>query len=397
MENHLRFAVAYWHTFQGRGADPFGSPAHKRPWHEGGNADEVARRTLEAAFEFFSKIGVNYYCTHDRDLAPEGMLEGIVKKAKKLQRETGVKLLWGTADLFSHPRYTHGALTNPDPKVVATAGLQIKRAIDMTVALGGKTYLFWGGREGYTTLLNTDMKQERELMARMLRMAVDYGREAGLKGPFFIEPKPREPSIHQYDHDAATTLGFLREFDLIDDFMLNIEGNHATLAGHSFEHELRIASNAGKLGSLDINRGDAGVGWDTDRFPTDLRCAVLAMLTILGQEGLRWGGLNFDAKVRRGSFDTLDLFHAHIGGMDTFARGLLIADRIRRDGALEKELVERYSGFRHGMGRKVAEGKTTLEEMGQWALKQGEPELRSGRQEALENLLNDYIYCTRIE
>ncbi len=405
MAGHLRFSVVYWHTFRGTGLDPFGAPTLDRPWAKGADEMEVAENTLQAAFEFFTKLGVSHYCFHDRDLAPEGgdldetnrNLEKLVKRAKKLQREHGVELLWGTANLFSHHRYAHGAATNPDPLVFAHAAAQVRRAIDAIVELGGSGYVFWGGREGYTSLLNTDMKKEREQAARMFHLAVEYGRSAGFEGMFFVEPKPREPSTHQYDFDAATTLGFLREFDLLDHFMLNIEANHATLAGHTFEHELQVASSAGKLGSLDVNRGDPTLGWDTDQFPTDLAGATMAMLVILGQGGLEHGGLNFDAKVRRGSSDTIDLFHAHIGGMDTFARALLIADRLIRDGALSKPLDRRYAGYRDGIGKKILEGKTSLPELEAYALEHGEPEPRSGRQEALENILNDYLYSSKIE
>lgn len=405
MAQHLKFAVAYWHTMKGQGADPFGGAAYEHAWLRGSDPITIAEQTQDAMFEFVSKLGAEYWCFHDRDMAPEGssidetnrILDRFVKRAKKLQKEAGVKLLWGTANLFGHPRYTHGAATNPDPKVFAHAAAQIRRAIDATVELGGTGYVFWGGREGYASLLNTNMKQEREQLAAMLHMVVDYGKKAGFKGKYFIEPKPKEPSTHQYDFDAATTLGFLREFDLLDHFMLNVEANHATLAQHSFEHELTTASIAGKLGSLDINRGDSTLGWDTDQFPTDMHSATLAMLIILQQNGLRYGGLNFDAKLRRGSFDTVDLFHAHIGGMDTFARALLVADRIIRDGALSKPLHARYAGYQSGMGKKILQRKTTLPELEAWAAKEGEPERISGRQEYLENVLNDYLYGTRIE
>jgi len=400
MRDHFKFAVAYWHTMKGTGADPFGGPSYDRPSNRGSNAMEVAEKTEDALFEFATKLGAPYYCFHDRDMAPDGCsiaetnanLARLVKRAKRLQRETGVKLLWGTANLFSHPAYTHGAATNPDPLVFACAASQIRRAIDATVELGGTGYVFWGGREGYSTLLNTNMKQEREQMAAMLHMAVDYAKKAGFKGMFFIEPKPKEPSTHQYDYDAATTLGFLREFGLLDRFMLNIEANHATLASHTFEHEIMTASIAGKLGSLDINRGDTNLGWDTDQFPTDLHSATMAMLVVLGQGGLKYGGMNFDAKVRRGSFDTVDLFHSHIGGMDTFARALLVADKIIRDGALSKPLAARYAGWRGAMGRKILAGKVTLPELETWAAEQGAPKLVSGRQEALENVVNEYLY-----
>lgn len=400
MAQHLRFAVAYWHTLKGTGADPFGGAVYDRPWDKGASEMEIAENTQDALFEFATKLGIGCYCFHDRDMAPEGKtiaetnrnLAKMVQRAKKLQKDTGVKLLWGTANVFSHPRYTNGAATNPDPRVFAYAASQVRRAIDATIELGGTGYVFWGGREGYSTLLNTNLKQEREQLAQMLRMAVQYGRKAGFKGMFFIEPKPKEPTTHQYDFDVAACLGFLREFGLMDDFMMNVEANHATLAAHTYEHELASASLAGRLGSLDINRGDPNLGWDTDQFPTDLHSATMAMLVILGQKGLKYGGLNFDAKVRRGSFDTVDLFHAHIGGMDTFARALLVADKIMQDGALSSPLKERYAGYRSGMGRKILTGKASLPALEKWAVRQGEPPMISGRQEALENVVNDYLY-----
>jgi len=405
MAQHLRFAVAYWHSMRGLGVDPFGGPAYSRPWLEGSSEMEIAEKTQDALFEFVQKLGINHYCFHDRDMAPEGeSLKDTIdnfwklyRRAKKLQKDTGVKLMWGTANLFGHPRYTHGAASNPNPLVLAHAASQVRRAIDATVELGGMGYVFWGGREGYSSLLNTNMKQEREQIAAFLHMAVAYAKEVGFKGMFFIEPKPKEPTTHQYDHDAATTLGFLREFDLLDHFQLNIEANHATLAHHSFHHEVLTASAAGKLGSMDINRGDQTVGWDTDQFPTDLKDATLAMLAVLEQKGLKHGGLNFDAKLRRGSCDTIDLFHAHIGGIDTFAKGLLVAERIQKDGALSEPLAERYAEYKKGKGKKVLDGKLTLPELEEWALKEGEPEPRSGREEALENVLNDYLFSTKIE
>ncbi len=402
MAQHLRFAVAYWHTFKGTGADPFGGSVYRRPWNEGADAVDIAEKTLDAAFEFFEKLGVAFYCFHDRDLSPEcdtlaethRVFDRLVARAERRQRETGVRLLWGTANLFSHPRYTHGAATNPDPRVFAIAASQVRHALEATRRLGGTGYIFWGGREGYSTLLNTDLKQEREQMARFLQLAVDHAQKIGFRGMFFIEPKPKEPSAHQYDSDAATVLGFLREFDLLDAFELNIEANHATLAGHTFEHELTVASAAGKLGSMDINRGDPTLGWDTDQFPTDLPSAVWAMSIVLRQGGLKYGGLNFDAKVRRGSFDTEDLFHAHIGAMDTFARALLIADRMRKDGFFEKVLRERYAGFHAGLGRRILKGELTLTDLDEFAQKSPEPPLISGRQEYLENRWNAYLAST---
>ena len=397
MAEHLKFAVCYWHTLRGTGSDPFGGASFERPWGTESDPVAAAESTMDAAFELFRKLGVAYYCFHDRDVAPDAAsLPLLVEKAGRLQRETGVKLLWGTANLFSHPRYTHGAATNPDPRVFAHAAAQVRRALDATLELGGAGYVFWGGREGYSTLLNTDLKQEREQMASFLHLASDYAKSIGFAGTLLIEPKPMEPTAHQYDFDAATTLGFLREFDLIDRFQLNIECNHATLATHTWEHDLLVASIAGKLGSLDINRGDPNLGWDTDQFPTDLQAATMAMVVILNQGGLGNGGLNFDAKVRRGSFDTVDLFHAHIGGMDTFARGLLVADALIRDGVFSKVLADRYRGFQETeVGRKILARKTSLPELEAWAESQGEPERVSGRQEALENVLNDYLWQPR--
>ena len=399
MAEHLRFAVCYWHTFCGTGSDPFGGPSYERAWHLASDPLVRAEQTLEAAFEFFSKLGAPYWCFHDRDIAPEGAnqaesaknLAHIVAKAGVLQRETGIKLLWGTANLFSHQRYNHGASTNPDPLVFAHGAAQVRRALDATIALGGTGYVFWGGREGYSMLLNTDQAQERKQYATLLRMAITYARANGFTGRFFIEPKPKEPSVHQYDSDVAGVLGFLREFDLWQDVDINVEANHATLAGHSFEHELQTASAVGKLGSIDVNRGNPLLGWDTDQFPTDVPSAVMAMLVVRAQGGLTHGGLNFDAKVRRGSTDPVDLFHGHIGGMDTFARGLLIAERMRADGFPEKGIATRYAGWREGLGAKILAGKATLEEAETWARTAGEPELRSGREELLENRFNQYL------
>jgi xylose isomerase len=401
MAEHLKFAVAYWHTMKGDGSDPFGGPVYDRPWDRGADEMEVAEKTQDALFEFCHKLGVRYYCFHDRDLAPAGdtieetnaNLQHMVERAEKLQEQTGVQLLWGTACLFAHPRYSHGAATNPDPLIFAHAASQVRRAIDATVALGGNGYVFWGGREGYTSLLNTDMERERQQLARMLHMAVDYGRSHGFDGVFLIEPKPKEPTTHQYDFDAATCVQFLQEFDLMDDFKLNVEANHATLAAHSYFHDLRTASVAGKLGSLDINRGNPNLGWDTDQFPTDLYSATKAMMVILDQGGVE-GGLNFDAKVRRGSFDTEDLFHAHIGGMDTFARALLVAQKMKEDGCLAGFIEDRYAGYEKGVGARIMAGETSLEQLEEHAIKEGEPELVSGRQEMLENIFNDYLFNT---
>ena len=399
MARHLRFSVAYWHTFCYAGLDPFGQDVFERPWNKAGSPLERAQAKARAAFEFFTKLGVGFYCFHDRDLAPEGgsaaesvaNLEKMTALAGKLQQETGVKLLWGTANLFGHPRYAHGAATNPDPAVFAHAALQVKNAIAATQELGGANYVFWGGREGYETLLNTDLKREQEQLARFLHLAVDYARSIGFTGQFLIEPKPKEPTKHQYDFDAATVLGFLKAHGLEDHFKLNIEANHATLAGHTFEHDLTVASQDGRLGSIDANMGDLLLGWDTDQFPTNPLLTAKCMLVVLRQGGLGPGGLNFDAKVRRGSLDGIDLFHAHIGGMDAFARGLLMAHRIIEDGVLDGFVAQRYAGFDRGLGRRIMEGKEDLASLERWVLENGEPEPRSGRQEYLENLLMSYL------
>lgn len=399
MAEHLRFSVAYWHTFMGTGSDIFGGASFQRPWHSTKDSMSNAKATLEAAFEFFQKIGVDYYCFHDRDIAPEGdsfsqsvsNLETIVGLAKELQNNTGVKLLWGTANLFSSPIYSQGGGTNPNAHVMANALAQIKNAMDATLELNGENYVFWGGREGYETLLNTNLKQEQEQMARFFHMAVDYAKKIGFKGQFLIEPKPAEPSKHQYDTDAATTLSFLHAYDLIDYFKLNIEANHATLAGHTFEHELAFASAAGKLGSVDANRGDLLLGWDTDQFPNDIYETTMAMIIILNQNGLGSGGLNFDAKLRRSSTDLIDMFYGHIGGMDTFARGLLMAHKIIEDKALSSFVDERYSSFNSGIGADIMSGKIGLEEAEKWILENGSPNVTSGRQEMLENIVNSYL------
>jgi xylose isomerase len=399
MAEHLRFSVAYWHSLLGAGADMFGGPSFERQWRQPNDPMDRAKATLDAAFEFFQKLGVEYYCFHDRDIAPEGdnfsesieNLQSIVGLARQMQKETGVKLLWGTANLFGSPIYSQGAGTSPNAHVMAHAAAQVKNAIDATKELGGENYVFWGGREGYETLLNTDLKKEQEHMAKFLHMAVDYKRKIGFKGQFLIEPKPCEPTKHQYDTDAASALYFLKEYDLLDDFKLNIEANHATLAGHTFEHELAVASAAGKLGSVDANRGDQLLGWDTDQFPTDVYSATLAMMVILNQKGLGKGGLNFDAKVRRSSNDPYDLFHAHIGGMDTFARGLLVAHEIIESKVFSKFIEERYSSFESGIGAKIMAGKVDFQGLEKWIIKAGKPELVSGRQEMLENILNSFV------
>ncbi len=399
MEQHLRFAVCYWHSFCAGGADPFGVSTRVYPWDLYGDPLGSARARMDAAFEFFTKLGVPYYCFHDRDMAPEGgsvaaserNLQALVELAAERQRATGVKLLWGTANLFGHPRYMNGAATNPDFAVVAHAAAQVKAALDATVALGGENYVFWGGREGYSSLLNTDSKRELEHLARFLQMARDYGRSIGFEGTFLIEPKPMEPTKHQYDFDAQTVIGFLRHFGLDGDFKVNVEANHATLAGHSFGHELQMCSDAGLLGSIDANRGDPQNGWDTDQFPVDLYDAVQAMLVVLADGGFRSGGLNFDAKVRRESVDPGDLFIGHIGGMDTFARGLEVAHALLGQSAMPEQKRQRYASFDSGNGARFERGELDLAGLRDLAAEAGEPESRSGRQEWYENLLNQYL------
>ncbi|THB64761.1 MAG: xylose isomerase [Desulfovibrio sp.] len=399
MSQHLRFAVAYWHTMKGTGQDPFGGPVYQRPWNHGSSPMDQAENTLNAAFEFLTKLGVDFYCFHDRDMAPEGdtfaqsvdNLQTMVAKAKKLQQETGKKLLWGTANLFGHRRYIHGAATNPDPHVFACAALQVKHALEATLELGGENYVFWGGREGYETLLNTDLKREREQLARFFHMAVDHAKKIGFSGQFLIEPKPKEPTKHQYDFDSATVIGFLREFDLLDHFKLNIEANHATLAAHSFEHDLTTAAAAGVLGSIDANMGDLLLGWDTDQFPTDVNSMTRAMLVLLASGGFTSGGLNFDAHVRRASLDTLDLFYAHIDGMDTFARALLAAHAIIEDGRIPEFTAQRYAGWDKDLGASILAGKESLDSLATWILDKDEPQVPSGRQEYLERILNFFI------
>ena len=399
MEEHFRFAVAYWHSLKGAGSDMFGSASFQRPWSEGKNEMEIAENTLDAAFEFFSKLGVKHYCFHDRDIAPEGNnfsescdnLWKIADKAKQLQEITGITSLWGTANLFSNPLFMNGAASNPDADVFAYAAAQVKNAMDITMYLGGENYVFWGGREGYDTLLNTDYKHEQEQLARFFQMAVDYKKKTGFNGTLLIEPKPKEPTKHQYDFDSATILNFLREFGLIDEFKLNIEANHATLAGHTFQHELTVASAAGKLGSIDANTGDPLLGWDTDQFLTNIYDAVKVMMVVLNQGGLGTGGFNFDAKLRRTSVDPEDLFYAHIGSMDTFARGLLIADEIRKDGKFDELLKSRYSSYDVGTGLKIMSAEVGFEELDALVKSSDRPVKRSGKQEYLENLLNRYV------
>jgi xylose isomerase len=399
MEDHFRFAIAYWHTFCGTGGDPFGAPTKNFPWLEGSDPMTRAHEKMDAAFEFITKIGTPFYCFHDYDLVEEAptlkesekRLQRITEYASQKQKESGVKLLWGTANLFSHPRYMNGAATNPNFDVVCYAATQVKNAIDATVALGGSNYVFWGGREGYISLLNTNMKKEQENLARFLHAARDYGRKTGFKGTFLIEPKPMEPSKHQYDFDAATVISFLRQYDLMDDFKLNLEVNHATLAHHTFQHELQVAADAGVLGSMDANRGDYQNGWDTDQFPNNLYELTESMLVVLQAGGFKSGGVNFDAKTRRNSTDLVDIFYAHIGGMDAFARALLVAQAILDNGEYQQLLKERYASFDNGKGKQFAQGRLSLESMRKLAHASGEPQQISGKQEYYENLINKFI------
>lgn len=399
MAEHLRFSVCYWHTFKNLGTDQFGGNTIIRNYNDSSDPMKVADMTLEAAFELFTKLGVNFWCFHDRDIAPEAdnlaetnkRLDKIVRKAKKLQADTGVKLLWGTTNAFSHRRFMAGAGTNPSPEVFAYAASQVKKAIEITNELGGAGYVFWGGREGYDTLLNTDMKRELDHMALLLQMAVDYKKRIGFKGQFYIEPKPKEPTKHQYDSDAGSCFAFLQKYGLLGDFKLNIEANHATLAGHDFCHELAFCVANGILGSVDANRGDMLLGWDTDQFPTNLYDTTLAMYIILKGGGFTTGGLNFDAHVRRQSIEPIDLFYAHIGGMDAFARGLKSAAKMIEDKMFAKVIEDRYKGWSGQLGSKIESKEVGFEELESYILEQGEPKIQSGRQELLENLLNSYI------
>ena len=399
MKETLRFAIAYWHTFCGTGGDPFGGATHAFPWFAGTDADVRAKNKMDAAFEFITKVGAPYYCFHDYDLVEEGntfaestrRLKSIVEYAKEKQTASGVKLLWGTANLFSHPRYMNGAGTNPDFSTLAYAGAQLKNALDATIALGGENYVFWGGREGYMSLLNTDMQQELDHLGQFLRMARDYARAQGFTGNFFIEPKPMEPSKHQYDFDAATVVGFLNAQGLQDDFKLNIEVNHATLAQHTFQHDLQVAADNNMLGSIDANRGDYQNGWDTDQFPVNLPETVEAMLVILEAGGLQGGGTNFDAKIRRNSTDLEDIFIAHIAGMDTFARALVVADKILTHSPYKQLRTDRYASFGNGKGADFAASKLTLEQLAAIGAEGGEPVQISGKQELYESMINQYI------
>ncbi|MXV17641.1 xylose isomerase [Hufsiella ginkgonis] len=399
LKEHFRFAGAYWHSFCGSGADPFGEPTHLFPWDEQSDPVARAKDKMDAAFEFLTKLNLPYYCFHDVDLVDYGndivenerRLQELVAYAKQKQADSGVKLLWGTANLFSHRRYMNGAATNPDFHVLSHGAAQVKAALDATIALGGENYVFWGGREGYMSLLNTDMKREQEHLARFLHVAKDYARKNGFKGTFFIEPKPCEPTKHQYDYDCATVISFLRQYGLMDDFKINIEVNHATLAGHTFQHELQVAGDAGLLGSIDANRGDVQNGWDTDQFPYDLNELTESMLVFIEAGGLKGGGVNFDAKIRRNSTDPEDLFLAHIGGMDAFARAFITADAILQRSDYKKIRQERYASFDSGKGKSFEEGALSLEDLRDFAVANGEPAVKSGKQELLENIVNRYI------
>jgi xylose isomerase len=400
MKEHLRFSVVYWHTMRGSGADMFGVGTMKRPWEDGTNSLKMALKRVPVMFEFCQKLGAPYYAFHDRDVAPEGRnlresnknLDVVAKELKKLQKDTGIKLLWGTACLFVNPRFMHGAATSPNADVFAYAAAQVKKAIEVTHDLKGEGYTFWGGREGYSTLLNTDMKRELDHLAAFLHMAVEHKQKIGFKGQFYIEPKPKEPTKHQYDSDAAACLNFLREYKLLGHLQLNLETNHATLAGHSMQHEMEVAAAAGALGSIDANTGDLLLGWDTDQFPTDIYLTTQCMLTLLKAGGFKTGGTNFDAKLRRESFDPVDLYHAHIGGMDAFARGLKIAAAIRKDGRLDAFVKQRYSSYDAGIGQLIEKRKVGFKELSDYALKLGEVKTnQSGRQEFLENLINEFI------
>ncbi|HKJ45000.1 MAG TPA: xylose isomerase [Balneolales bacterium] len=399
MKDHLRFACAYWHSFGNLGNDPFGVGTKSFPWLENSDPVQRAKDKMDAAFEFITKLGLNYFCFHDYDLIDEATtlaesekrLQTIAEYGKEKQKESGVRVLWGTANLFTNPRYMNGAATNPDFQVVAHAASQVKHALDTTIALGGENYVFWGGREGYMSLLNTKMKRERDHLARFLSMARDYARKQGFKGTFFVEPKPCEPTKHQYDYDAATVIGFLKEYGLDGDFKLNIEVNHAILAQHTFQHELQVAADAGLLGSIDANRGDYQNGWDTDQFPTNVYEITEALMVILQAGGFQGGGINFDAKTRRNSTDLADLFYAHVGGMDTFARALISADRLLSESSYKKMVNDRYASFDSGDGKKFEDGKLSLEDLKSIAVKNGEPEQISGHQELYENIINDYV------
>lgn len=399
MEEWLRFSVCFWHTFRGTGADPFGFPTLERPWDDGSNSIDNAKRRLRASFEFFSKLGVKFWTFHDRDIAPEGdtlkesseTLDEIVDLAAELQKKTGVKLLWATCNLFSHPRYMNGAATNPDAHVVAYAAAQVKKGLDIALKLGAENYVFWGGREGFHSLLNTSVRAELDHMAAFFKMAIAYKKKIGFKGVFLIEPKPKEPSKHQYDYDAMTVIGFLRSYGLEKEIKLNIEPNHTTLAGHAYEHDIVMASAYNLLGSIDANTGSPDLGWDTDQFPMDIKHCTMVMKVVLEQGGIAPGGLNFDCKVRRESTDLKDMFIAHVGAMDSMARALRVAARILEDGVIPRYVKERYSSFDSGIGAKIASGEATLEDCQKYIEEHGEPQRVSGQQEHFENMLNFYI------
>jgi xylose isomerase len=404
MKEWLRFACAYWHSFCGSGADPFGEATHLFPWNNtstdsASDAVQRAKNKADAAFEFITKLGLPYYCFHDVDVVDYGSdvnendrrLQALTAYLKEKQKASGVKLLWGTANMFSNRRYMNGAATNPDFHVLTHGAAQVKAALDATIELGGENYVFWGGREGYMSLLNTDMKREKEHLARFLHTAKDYARKNGFKGQFFIEPKPCEPSKHQYDYDCETVIGFLRQHGLLNDFSLNIEVNHATLAGHTMQHEMQVAVDAGLLGSMDANRGDYQNGWDTDQFPNDINELTECMLVLLQAGGFKGGGINFDAKIRRNSTDLADLFYAHIGGIDVFARALIIADNVLQKSNYKKVRTDRYASFDTGTGKAFEEGKLSLEDLRAYAIEKGEPATISGKQEYIENIINRYI------
>ncbi|XP_074643992.1 xylose isomerase-like [Tubulanus polymorphus] len=399
MEDWLRFSVCYWHTFRGTGADPFGFPTLVRPWDDGTNSMENAKRRLKAAFEFFHKLGNKYWCFHDRDIAPEGNnlaesnknLEEITDLALELQNQYGIKLLWETCNLFAHPRYMNGAITNPDAHVVAYAGAQVKKGLETAKKLSSSCFVFWGGREGFHTLLNTDIKKELDNMASFFRMVVAYAEKIGFKGQLLIEPKPKEPSKHQYDYDAMTVIGFLKNYNLDKHFKVNVEPNHTTLAGHCYEHDVIMASTFGMLGSIDSNTGSPDLGWDTDQFPMDAKLTTAVMRVVIKQGGLQPGGLNFDCKVRRESTDVVDMFVSHIGAMDAFARGLKSAVKMGDDGVFDRRLKERYQSFETDIGAKIAAGTSSLEELEDYVMANGEPKMISGKQEELEMIYNYYV------
>lgn len=399
MHDHLRFAACYWHCMRNTLSDPFGTGTAHMPWDDGTDSLDNALRRADVFFEFLEKIGITYYCFHDRDVSPERAtireteadFDRVIAHLKQHQAASGRKLLWGTACLFAHPRYAQGAATSPELGVYTFAAAQVKKALDATHELGGEGYTFWGGREGYASLINTDLRRERDNLAAFFHMAVDYKKKIGFSGPFYIEPKPQEPTTHQYDSDAEACLNFLREFDLMEHFKLNLETNHATLAGHTMLHEMRVAREAGALGSVDANQGTANCGWDTDEFPTDLYLTTQMMMEILAMGGFTTGGLNFDAKRRRDSFEPADLFHAHIAGMDAFARGLKTAAALRADGRIDEFVRNRYASWESDLGRKIASGKSSLEELHALALAAPAPEVKSGRQEVLESIVNQIL------